>query len=96
MGSVFKVNIVENVQIKSLEKLMNEGYNVSCTHLDGSDIRNWKPKPKQIVVFGSEAHGISPEINELFKNKIKIIGKGAESLNVAAAVAVVLYHWNNK
>lgn len=44
------------------------------------------------VVFGNEAHGISDRVRELsgIKISLPVLG-GAESLNVAASVAVILY-----
>jgi TrmH family RNA methyltransferase len=51
--------------------------------------------PKQAtIVFGSESHGISAEIDEIVNHKISIPnfrkGRGAESLNVAIAGAIFL------
>jgi TrmH family RNA methyltransferase len=43
-------------------------------------------------IFGSEAHGVSPQIQERAALKVTIpLASGTESLNVAAAAAVCLY-----
>jgi TrmH family RNA methyltransferase len=44
-----------------------------------------------IIVFGNESRGVSPQINSLIKQSIKIDSANtsqAESLNVSAAVSV--------
>jgi TrmH family RNA methyltransferase len=43
-------------------------------------------------LFGSEAHGLPPEIAEQADNRVSIAMAGsAQSLNVAAAAAICLY-----
>jgi 23S rRNA (guanosine2251-2'-O)-methyltransferase len=50
-----------------------------------------------LFVFGNEAHGIAPAAKALCEKMISIpISPRAESLNVAAAAAVVLYAWSTK
>lgn len=56
------------------------------------DISDTSPK-KIGIVLGSEARGISPEVERCLHNTFKISGglQGTESLNVAVAAGVILY-----
>jgi len=47
-----------------------------------------------VIVFGSEAHGISEELQNADFEKVKIEGySGSESLNVAIAAGIALYEF---
>jgi TrmH family RNA methyltransferase len=48
--------------------------------------------PRAILAFGSERHGLSPALREQAERRIRIpMREGVSSLNLATAVAVVLY-----
>ncbi|RLC51243.1 MAG: hypothetical protein DRI23_05415 [Candidatus Cloacimonadota bacterium] len=54
------------------------------------------PEENKILVLGSEAHGISQKILDASKYRVKIpISNKIESLNVAAAAAISIYHFSN-
>ncbi len=93
MGSVFHLNIYENVNISHLEELKEKGYCIICSDLRGEDLFDFSLPDKSIVIFSNEAHGPSKIIRELADHFIFIPKKGeAESLNVASASAVILGH----
>ena len=47
------------------------------------------------LIVGSEAHGISEEVQSCITTKIHIPGHGlAESLNVGIAAGIALYHFS--
>lgn len=97
MGSVFNVNVVQQVTTENLQQLAAQGYIITGTHLKGNDIGAWKPAEKCVLVVGNESQGISPEVEKLCTSLVRIPGAGtAESLNVATATAIFLYEWNNK
>ncbi len=58
--------------------------------MEGEDVHTFKTNKKGVIVMGSESHGISQETQKLLTSKITIprIGR-AESLNVAAATAII-------
>jgi TrmH family RNA methyltransferase len=91
MGSVFHVNIFENVNQYDLKKLKKEGFVILCADIEGENVFTYKSEKKKILVLSSESHGPSKEIENVSDKKICIpkIGK-AESLNVASASAVLL------
>ena len=95
MGSLFRCNcyMIDNLA-GYLAKEMTD-YNIYGASLEGVfDIQNISPSRKFGLVFGSESHGISDEVNKVLTQKYKISGRGgAESLNVAVSVGISLNHF---
>ena len=94
-GAIFDVSMERcSALLTRLNELQLESWRIVATALDptAKPIYNFKFQKKSILVFGSEAHGVSPEILDIADEKIAIprFGSG-ESLNVAASAAVVLY-----
>ena len=91
MGSVFHVNIYEDVKVNLLNKLKENNFELLCADTQGENIFTYKSAKKKILILSSESHGPSKEIEKLSDKKICIpkFGK-AESLNVASASAVLL------
>lgn len=66
------------------------------TYLEGESIYTVDFPEEAVLVLGSEAHGISPELSAWMTKKITIPRKssnGPESLNVAIAAALCLGHF---
>ncbi|HMQ81086.1 MAG TPA: TrmH family RNA methyltransferase, partial [Ignavibacteria bacterium] len=81
-----------------LKKLESKGYSVYLFTLDTerslSQISESGKSGKSVLVFGSEAHGISKEILDMGFEKVKIEGYSAsESLNVAISTGIALYEF---
>ena len=91
MGSIARVQIhyVDLADYISKTKLPVYG-----TFMDGDNIYKEKLPAEAIVVLGNEANGISEAVEKSIKNRIAIPRFGnlqqTESLNVAAAAAIVL------
>lgn len=59
---------------------------------EGDDIRAAAPPPRAILAFGTERHGLSPELLESADARLGIpMRAGVSSLNLATAVAAVLF-----
>jgi TrmH family RNA methyltransferase len=59
---------------------------------EGDDIRAAAPPPRAILAFGTERHGLSPELLESADTRLGIpMRAGVSSLNLATAVAAVLF-----
>lgn len=101
-GGVFHTNAAEDVVLlKKLNELKKNGYNIYL--LTPSARKNLNEAAQQIkneksvIVFGSEAHGISDELMNAGFEEIKIEGYSeCESLNVAIACGIVLYEITKK
>ncbi len=95
MGSIFHINIFEEVKTESLLKLKEKGFEILCADTEGENIFTYRSEKKKILILSSESHGPSKEIEKLSDKKICIPKIGnAESLNVASASAVLACHFN--
>lgn len=96
MGSIFRTDIFESQNLATSLKLLKEkfGYTVVSLEMNGVNLPEKLGKKgieKNIFLFGSESHGVRPEIAKFVDTKYTIPGKGqAESLNVAVAAAIVM------
>jgi len=94
MGYSFRVNVHRGDLIAMLLELKKKGYRVLSTALTGNDdlLHQVDFSQKCVVVIGNEGNGVSREILELSDRTVLIpmVGKN-ESLNAAAATAVVLW-----
>jgi RNA methyltransferase, TrmH family len=91
MGSVFHLNVFEDVDIKDIEFFKESGYKYICADIEGENIFNAGKNDKIILFLSNESKGPSNELLSLMDGKVTIPGKGkAESLNVASASAVLL------
>lgn len=98
MGSIFHLNVVNNVELnKVIEDFRKNGYKIYSTTLDGINLEKIKFHNKAIIIFGSEADGISGELIKVSDEKITIPRYGkAESLNVASACAIILSDYKSR
>ena len=72
------------------EALAEAGVPVLGCDLQGEDVHDLKPLRDAVVVLGSEGHGLSRAVQSLVTRRVTIPRFGdAESLNVAAAAAIV-------
>ncbi len=93
MGSIFHLNIYEQIGEVQLERMRERGYQIICSDLKGEDLSDFELPEKSVVVFSNESHGPGNGIRGLSDHFISIPKKGeAESLNVASASAVILSH----
>ena len=99
MGSIFRVNIFEsNHLLGSIEWLKKKKYKFVGLAMDGVNINKMELKniKNTVFIFGSESHGIRPEVEKLLDKKYTIMrgpstsSGQAESLNVAISVGILL------
>jgi RNA methyltransferase, TrmH family len=91
MGSVFHLNIYENITLDKIIQVKKSGYNLVCTDLGGKSIFNFNTRGKLLISLSNESKGPSQELLSIADHVITIPRKGkAESLNVASASAIIL------
>lgn len=96
MGSMFRTQIFASQHLAtSLETLKTKfGYKVVSLEMDGKPLPEKllkKGSENMVFLFGSESHGVRPDLEKFIDFKYTIPGKGqAESLNVAIAAAIVM------
>ncbi|OIO07466.1 hypothetical protein COX68_03545 [Candidatus Falkowbacteria bacterium CG_4_10_14_0_2_um_filter_41_15] len=93
--AIFKLNVIED---KTANWLNHNKLPVYTTGSHGGvNLAQFKPAKAFCLVLGSESHGVSPEIEKLAATSLKIeMSNEIESLNVAAAAAVLLYELGKK
>lgn len=95
MGSLFRVRVHYTALEGFLRAAVSDRIPVYGTFMDGDSIYGKGLRPDGIIVMGNEGSGISEAIANLITHRISIPqypagGGGAESLNVAAATAIIV------
>lgn len=93
-GSIFGLPVLEARDTRELlEALRDAGLQVLATTLDGeTSLPDADLAVPTAWLFGSEAHGLAPEVAAEADARVSIPMSGsAESLNIAAAAAICLY-----
>ena len=94
MGSVFRCNVIETGNLAAGLAELHSTFRLYGAALAGAkQLGECCPDGAFGVVFGGEARGISPETTRLLGESFVIPGGGAESLNVAVAAGIALYHF---
>lgn len=93
MGSVFRLPCITCDLTEMITTLKKQGYSVYGSMLDETAKRLGEIRfpEKSAVVIGSEGAGISAEVKALCTSGLYIPITGAESLNAAAAAAMILW-----
>lgn len=94
MGALLRLPIIRcNNFFEDIREQTKNGATLYASVVDGNaaDVRSVTPSGKSILLIGNEANGLSNEIAEI-SNKITIKMSGrAESLNAAAAAAILIF-----
>lgn len=97
MGSIARVNVVECDLDELLRDATSRGITVWGTFMEGINIYDAVETevPTGIIVMGNEGNGISSSVASMVTHRVTIPPypadrKGAESLNVAMATAIIL------
>ncbi len=95
MGAIFNTAIHYAPDLVSYIGENYSGFEIvgATIHTDKS-LESMKVKKKFGVILGNESKGISPELSDILTSQFKIDGSGtAESLNVAVAAGISMYHF---
>lgn len=97
MGSIFHLDIYDNISINDLIKMKQHGYKIVSSDITGKNIFEFRVNSKSIISFSNESSGPSDILNNIADIKVTIPGKGhAESLNVSSAAAIILSEITNR
>ena len=93
MGSLFRVALGEITDADELLALARESGRelVATVAEEGIPLGEWKSGGGELLLFGSEAHGLPPELLSRIPRRIRIPGSGAESLNLAVSHGILLH-----
>lgn len=99
VGNLWKVNIVH---IKSLDEINGifKDYEKVATlpkNEKSVSLNNWTPKKRILVMFGSEAEGLSDELIDWADTNVTIeMNNNVESLNLSISAGIMMYYIENK
>lgn len=93
-GAVFYLDLflIKNTEV-FFQKLKKENIKIIGTKAGSKEsLASYRFKPPFGIVFGSEAHGLSKDVEEFIDDYISIpISREAESLNVSVSSGIILY-----
>jgi len=101
MGSIFRVNVVLCDLEDICRRFRSMDMPVYGTFLNGENIYSQSLADEGLIVMGNEANGVCPEVAALASTRLLIPSFAggrptAESLNVAAATAIVLSEFRRR
>lgn len=93
MGSIFKIPIIIDEDLKFVNELKEDGFRLICSSLDtDKNFYQVNLGGKVIIAVGNEGNGISDEIYNICDDRVKIPMPGsAESLNVGIASGIMMF-----
>ena len=96
MGTVFSLPVVRSRDLPSdLDRLGEMGVDrwAAVLRPDAQALKSLSPPPRVAVVFGNEAQGLDEQTIQRCSKRVVIpMQLGTDSLNVAVAAAIFLYH----
>jgi len=89
MGATFRLPL----ELGSEKRLIDlaKSFTPLVADKEGSPLKDLAPPQKPMLILGNEASGVSPSLKNRYPS-ISIPIQGVESLNVAAAGAIMMYH----
>lgn len=92
MGAILNVPVFTDVSEEQLDILEQRSYSFMSTDIAGSQpYYKIKYDSHSVIIFGSEARGVSPELKKRCRRFINIpMDPGVDSLNVASACAIIV------
>lgn len=88
----------EYTETLSLLPLRQSGYRIVALEQasNSSDLRDYQPPEKLVLLLGEEVHGITAELLAQVDDIVEIPMQGQkESFNVSVAAGIALYHLSN-
>lgn len=99
MGSGLSLPIIQSADLPAnLQRLRDQGFTLSAAVAgdDAVPLHGAPAAPRMTIIFGSEGHGLPANIVSMCDRRITIpMCSGVDSLNVAMACAIVLYHFSS-
>lgn len=92
VGNLWKIPICNCNDISELDRIFQGFHKIATLPRSNNLLKEFKPQPPILVMFGSEADGLSEELIKFSTDTVKIEMKdNVESLNLAASASVIMY-----
>ena len=93
MGSFTRVRL-NYTKLPEFISSLPEAFRIYGTFMEGQDLRGTEFPQHAAVVIGNEAHGISPEVEQMVTDRLSIVRVAdhpVDSLNAAVATAILCF-----
>ena len=92
VGNLWKLPIIHLTKIEELEDNFKDFERIATLPRTNNLLKTFKVKQPCLVMFGSEANGLTEDLIKFSTTSVKIeMAKTVESLNLATSVSVILY-----
>lgn len=92
VGNLWKLPIVEISNLQELKVLFANFERIATLPRAENLLKTFKLQTPAVIMFGSEANGLSQELIDFSTNSVKIeMAETVESLNLATSVSVIMY-----
>lgn len=92
VGNLWKLPIVQIKDVESFNKIFKDFNKIATLPRSKNLLKTYKINLPAVVMFGSEADGLTDELIKLSNDSVKIeMSPKVESLNLATSVSVILY-----
>ncbi|MBR6722804.1 RNA methyltransferase [bacterium] len=92
VGNLWKLPIIHLTTIEDLEENFKDFERIATLPRTNNLLKTFVAKQPCLVMFGSEANGLSEDLIKFSTTSVKIeMAKTVESLNLATSVSVILY-----
>ena len=97
VGNLWKIPVFGLNEINELEKICKDFEFIATLPKSNNTIllKDYKPKEKQVIMFGTESSGLSDDLINLARKKGQAVtiemNESVESLNLSISVGVILY-----
>ena len=92
VGNLWKIPIFQIKDFNQLEQIFENFQRIATLPRSKNLLKNFKAELPVLIMFGSEADGLSEELIKFSTNSVKIeMAETVESLNLAVSVSIILY-----
>lgn len=94
VGNLWKINIVQIPTLQELKPYFNDFERVATLPKNDNTVmfNDWQPAQKTLIMFGSEADGLSEELIKYSTKGLTIeMSKNVESLNLGVSASIIMH-----
>lgn len=92
VGNLWKIPIIHLKDFTEMQDIFKNFERIATLPRSNNLLKKFKSSPPTLLMFGSEANGLSDELIKFATTSVKIeMAKTVESLNLATSVSIILY-----
>lgn len=94
VGNLWKIPIIKAKDFEDLEHLLAKHERIATlpSSTNTTNLKEYKPAEKVVVMFGSEADGLSDKLKEFATKNVTIeMNSNVESLNLSISAGIIMY-----